>query len=62
MAGSVPTAPVIAGMGVDNYYAWQIFFILPLVFAVWVLASGVPGEIVYNEDVRKVYLGEHFRL
>ena len=27
-----------------------------------VLASGVPGEIVYNEDVRKVYLGEHFRL
>src|SRR5664279_5720967 len=27
-----------------------------------VLASGVPGEIVYNEDVRKVYLGEHFPL
>src|SRR5882762_9298305 len=27
-----------------------------------VLASGVPCEIVYNEDVRKVYLGEHFRL
>ena len=27
-----------------------------------VLASGAPGEIVYNEDVRKVYLGEHFRL
>jgi lipopolysaccharide export system ATP-binding protein len=26
------------------------------------LASGAPGEIVYNEDVRKVYLGEHFRL
>ncbi|MGB8957522.1 MAG: hypothetical protein WCC00_00780 [Candidatus Aminicenantales bacterium] len=41
VAGSVPTAPVIAGMGVDNYYAWQMFFILPLVFAVWVLASGV---------------------
>ena len=41
VAGSVPTAPVIAGMDVDNYYAWQIFFILPLVFAVWVLASGV---------------------
>jgi hypothetical protein len=40
-AGSVPTAPVIAGMDVDNYYAWQIFFILPLVFAVWILASGV---------------------
>jgi len=27
-----------------------------------VLASGHPEEIVYNEDVRKVYLGEHFRL
>jgi hypothetical protein len=40
-AGAVPTAPVIAGMDVDNYYAWQIFFILPLVFAVWILASGV---------------------
>ncbi len=27
-----------------------------------VLASGPPDEIVYNENVRKVYLGEHFRL
>lgn len=27
-----------------------------------VLARGIPDEIVYNEDVRKVYLGEHFRL
>src|SRR2546423_14104665 len=27
-----------------------------------VLASGTPDEIVYNESVRKVYLGEHFRL
>jgi lipopolysaccharide export system ATP-binding protein len=27
-----------------------------------VLASGKPQEIVYNESVRKVYLGEHFRL
>ena len=27
-----------------------------------VLASGTPGDIVDNEDVRKVYLGEHFRL
>ncbi len=27
-----------------------------------VLAYGAPGEIVYNEAVRKVYLGEHFRL
>ena len=27
-----------------------------------VLACGKPDEIVYNEKVRKVYLGEHFRL
>ncbi len=27
-----------------------------------VLADGKPDEIVYNENVRKVYLGEHFRL
>ncbi|NTV95155.1 MAG: LPS export ABC transporter ATP-binding protein, partial [Thiobacillus sp.] len=27
-----------------------------------VLASGGADEIIYNESVRKVYLGEHFRL
>jgi lipopolysaccharide export system ATP-binding protein len=27
-----------------------------------VLASGLPEEIVNNESVRKVYLGEHFKL
>ena len=27
-----------------------------------VLAEGTPGEIVDNADVRKVYLGEHFRM
>lgn len=27
-----------------------------------VLASGPPEEIVYNEHVRRVYLGEHFRM
>jgi lipopolysaccharide export system ATP-binding protein len=27
-----------------------------------VLASGKPDEIVYNEKVRRVYLGENFRL
>ena len=41
IVGAVPTAPVVAGINVDNYYAWQILFILPLVFAVWILASGV---------------------
>jgi lipopolysaccharide export system ATP-binding protein len=27
-----------------------------------VLAEGTPAEIVANVDVRKVYLGEHFRM
>jgi len=27
-----------------------------------VLAAGTPEEIIYNENVRQVYLGEHFRL
>jgi lipopolysaccharide export system ATP-binding protein len=27
-----------------------------------VLASGKPDEIVYNENVRRVYLGQNFRL
>lgn len=27
-----------------------------------VMAAGTPEEIIYNETVRKVYLGEHFRL
>jgi lipopolysaccharide export system ATP-binding protein len=27
-----------------------------------VLAAGKPEEIIYNENVRQVYLGEHFRL
>ncbi len=27
-----------------------------------VLAAGGPSEIIYNDSVRKVYLGEHFRL
>ncbi|MGZ5787684.1 MAG: LPS export ABC transporter ATP-binding protein [Ramlibacter sp.] len=27
-----------------------------------VLAQGTPGEIVNNADVRRVYLGEHFRM
>jgi lipopolysaccharide export system ATP-binding protein len=26
------------------------------------MAEGKPDEIIYNEGVRKVYLGEHFKL
>lgn len=41
LLGNVPAAPVIAGLDADNYYALQIVFIGPLIFAVWILASGV---------------------
>ena len=27
-----------------------------------VLAQGTPAEIIENADVRRVYLGEHFRM
>jgi lipopolysaccharide export system ATP-binding protein len=27
-----------------------------------VIASGTPEEIVYNEEVRRVYLGEEFQM
>jgi lipopolysaccharide export system ATP-binding protein len=27
-----------------------------------VLATGTPSEIVNNADVRRVYLGEHFKM
>jgi hypothetical protein len=40
-AGAVPTAPVFFGLDVDNYYFWQMVFILPLVFAVWGLTAGI---------------------
>jgi len=41
LTGAVPAAPVFPGMDIDNYYAWQIVFIMPLIYAVWILASGV---------------------
>jgi len=41
LAGNIPTAPVVAGLDADNYYALQIVFVVPLVFAVWILTSGV---------------------
>lgn len=41
LTGDIPTAPVLSGIGPDNYYAWQILFVLPLVLAVWILSSGV---------------------
>lgn len=41
VAGAVPTAPVFFGLDVDNYYFWQMVFVLPLILAVWLVAAGV---------------------
>jgi hypothetical protein len=40
-SGAVPTAPVFFGLDVDNYYFWQMIFILPLIFVAWGLAAGI---------------------
>ena len=58
MAGAVPTAPVLSGMSTVNYYVWQALFILPLVFSVWVLASGVLLALGKKGCRRSAVLGE----
>jgi hypothetical protein len=58
LAGAVPTAPVFAGLGVENYYFWQMLFVAPLVLAVWVLASGVLLVLGKREHGRSTVLAE----
>jgi hypothetical protein len=41
VAGAVPTAPVFFGMDVDNYYFWQMIFVLPVILAAWLVTAGV---------------------
>jgi hypothetical protein len=41
VAGAVPTAPVFFGMDVDNYYFWQMIFVLPLILAAWFVSTAV---------------------
>ncbi len=38
--GAVPTAPVCAGIAPDNYYFWQMIFILPGILAAWLVSAG----------------------
>lgn len=40
-AGAVPTAPLFFGLGVDNYYFWQMIFVLPVILAAWLVPAGV---------------------
>ena len=39
--GGVPLVPVFGGGSPHNYYAWQMFFILPLLIATWLLSAAV---------------------
>jgi hypothetical protein len=39
--GAVPTAPVIPGADVDNYYFWQMIFSVPFALAVGTFNAGV---------------------
>ncbi|MBN2265701.1 MAG: hypothetical protein JW775_07810 [Candidatus Aminicenantes bacterium] len=57
-SGAVPTAPVFIGLDVDNYYFWQMIFILPLIFAVWVLASAVLMAFGAGSFDRRAVLAE----
>jgi hypothetical protein len=41
VAGAVPSAPIFFGMDVDNYYFWQMIYILPLILVIWLLAAGI---------------------
>lgn len=59
--GAVPTAPVLSGLDVDNYYVWQMLFVLPLVFAAWILASGVLLALGKKEHSRSAVLAEAAR-
>lgn len=58
VAGAVPTAPVFFGLDADNYYFWQMVFILPLAFAVWLLAAGVLLATGKKDCARSAVLAE----
>jgi hypothetical protein len=41
LAGAVPMATGLIPVPPENYYFWQMFFVLPWVLLVWVLVSGL---------------------
>ncbi len=40
-SGAVPLWPVIDGLGTDNYYFWQMVFVVPGVILAWLLVAGL---------------------
>jgi hypothetical protein len=41
LAGAVPTAPVLFGLDVNNYYFWQMAFGVPWALSTWLLGAGI---------------------
>ena len=41
VTGASPMAPVFFRMDVDNYYFWQMIFVLPMILAAWLVTAGV---------------------
>lgn len=41
VAGAVPYTPCFIPFSQENYYFWQMIFLLPFVFGLWFLAGGV---------------------
>lgn len=41
LAGAVPLAPVFIGLRPENYYVWQMIFVIPCILLAWGLATAV---------------------
>ena len=57
VAGAVPTAPVFFGMDVDNYYFWQMIFVLPVILAAWFVSTAVIRILDRREKDRPGFVG-----
>ncbi|MBE3109468.1 MAG: hypothetical protein IMZ46_02980 [Acidobacteria bacterium] len=57
VTGAVPTAPVFFGRDVDNYYFWQMIFVLPMILAGWLVAAGVIRVLERREKDRPGFCG-----
>ena len=55
LGGAVPMAPVLLLIPPENYYFWQMFFILPWVLLVWVLISGLIHLLGKRERARPAF-------
>ena len=56
-AGAVPTAPLFFKLDVDNYYFWQMIFVLPMILAAWLVSAGVMRVLGRREKGRTDFGG-----